>query len=124
MKTAQTILSQLGGNQFAVMTGARNFIALNNGLRFNIGRNKTQANLVEITLRWDDTYNMRFYKKHNVNLVTILEKCVAKGLNAEQTQEKIREANMPALLKEYDGIYCDQLTELFTDYTKMNTRLF
>lgn len=36
---AETILQQLGGNKFVVMTGAKNFVALENGIKFNIGRN-------------------------------------------------------------------------------------
>ena len=36
MQVAQTILQQLGGNKFVVMTGSKNFIAGENFLRMNL----------------------------------------------------------------------------------------
>ena len=36
MRVAETILSQLGGNRFRVMTGAKNFAATDNSLRMRI----------------------------------------------------------------------------------------
>lgn len=48
--TAQTILNQLGGNRFVAMTGAKNFVALENGIKFNIGKNASKANTVKITV--------------------------------------------------------------------------
>ena len=41
---ANTILQQLGGNGFTVMTGSRNYINLGNGLQMSLARNKTSAN--------------------------------------------------------------------------------
>ena len=41
---ANTILQQLGGHGFAVMTGSRNFISLGNGLQMSLARNRTSAN--------------------------------------------------------------------------------
>lgn len=57
---AQTILQQLGGNKFVVMTGAKDFVYDDNSLRFRIPRNKSKANIVTVSLRGDDTYNMIF----------------------------------------------------------------
>lgn len=47
---AQTILTQLGGNRFLAMTGAKQLVDLGNGLQFAIGRGaKNKANNTEQT---------------------------------------------------------------------------
>ena len=62
---ANTILQQLGGHGFAVMTGSRNFISLGNGLQMSLARNRTSANRLKIILDGDtDTYTMYFYRRH------------------------------------------------------------
>lgn len=50
---ANTILQQLGGHGFAVMTGSRNFISLGNGLQMSLARNRTSANRLKIILDED-----------------------------------------------------------------------
>lgn len=132
MNIATTILQQLGGNHFIVMTGAKNFIAIKDGIRFTIGRNGSKANMVQIILKWDDTYTMQFWRKGSViNPYTILMKQAGKGLERDAFNEAVKKATEkakknaePKLLKEYDGIYCDQLQELFTEYTGLYTKLF
>ena len=47
---ANTILQQLGGHGFTVMTGGRNYINLGNGLQMSLARNKTSANRLKIIL--------------------------------------------------------------------------
>ena len=129
---AKIILQQLGGRQFAMMTGAKQFVAIDNGLRFRIGKNKTRANLVKIVLRGDDTYNMEFWHiGQEVNPYTILMRYADKGLSPDEfnkqvkaATERAQKAAEPVKLKAYEGIYCDQLQELFTDYTELYTRLF
>ena len=129
---AKIILQQLGGRQFAMMTGAKQFVAIDNGVRFRIGRNKTRANLVKIVLRGDDTYNMEFWHiGQEVNPYTILMHYANKGLSEEEfnkqvkaATERAQKAAEPVKLKAYEGIYCDQLQELFTQYTELYTRLF
>ena len=131
MNIAKTIFQQLGGNKFAIMTGAKNLIAVKDGIRFNIGRNGSKANMVQITLRWDDTYTMQFWRKgSDFNPYAILMRYADKGLSEAEFNEAVKKATEkavknaePKLLKEYDGIYCDQLQELFTEYTKLYTRL-
>ena len=59
---AQTILQQLGGNRFAVMTGAKNFIDTGDGLSFKLGRNESGITHVTITLTPDDLYTVRFQR--------------------------------------------------------------
>lgn len=111
LEVAETILRQLGGNKFIVMTGAKNFIALNEyggALYFQIGKNASKANRVKITLQWDDTYTVEFikYTPYKFNVKT-----------GKETHEK------NDVLKTVEGVYCDTLQEVFTDYTGMYTHL-
>lgn len=129
---AKIILQQLGGRQFAMMTGAKQFVAIDNGVRFRIGKNKTRANLVKIVLRGDDTYNLEFWHiGQEVNPYTILMRYADKGLSPDEFNKQVKAATEraekaaePVKLKAYEGIYCDQLQELFTEYTELYTRLF
>lgn len=129
---ANTILSQFGGHEFILMTGAKNFVVIENGIRFNIGKNGSQANMVRVILNWDDTYTMSFIKQRRpINEYTILMKYANKGLSEQEFNETVSKAIAkakknaePKTLKEYKGIFFDQLQELFTEYTKMYTRLF
>lgn len=108
----QTILEQLGGNKFLVMTGCKNLLwdNENSTLRMTIPKNGSKANRLWITYNWGtDTYIMRFFKY------------VAPRLNTKTytfSEEKITE------VAKFEEIYCDQLEELFTEVTKMYTRLW
>jgi hypothetical protein len=96
MSIASTILSQLGGNRFVAMTGAKNLVDNGNGLGFAIGRNSSRANLVRVTLAADDTYTVEFYrfaKLEGVKLATTA------------------------------GVYCDALRSVFEGYTGLATSL-
>ena len=129
---ANTILSQFGGHQFTVMTGAKNFVAIENGIRFNIGKNGSRANMVKVILNGDDTYTMSFIKQgREFNEFTILMKYADKGLSEQEFNETVSKAIAkakknaePKTLKEYNGLFFDQLQEFFTEYTKMYTKLF
>lgn len=129
---ANTILNQFGGHHFTVMTGAKNFVAIENGIRFNIGKNGSKANVVKVILNWDDTYTMSFIKAgREVNEYAILMRYADKGLSEQEFNETVSKAiekakknSEPKTLKEYSGIYFDQLQEFFTEYTKLYTRLF
>lgn len=90
------ILEQLGGNKFVVMTGSKNFIDCGNALSMHLTRNKIGAKFLKIELKGDDTYIMTFSKLKNDSLV---------------------------VLKEFNGIYNDQLQEIFTSVTGLYTRL-
>ena len=107
---ANTILAQLGGRRFTVMTGAKNFIAIDNGLRFKLGKNASKANMVEIKLNGLDLYDMRFYRYTPAKLVVNHNKGTA-----DWHDEKIAD------VKTYNDIYCDQLQELFTETTGLYT---
>lgn len=121
---AREIINQLGGNHFAVMTGAKQFIAIENGVKFMIGRNASKANMVQVILRGDDTYTLQFWKKGALpNTVAILRKSKTSDEFFEMLEAAKKRAE-PQMLKEYEGVYCDMLRDLFTSYTKMYTSLF
>lgn len=108
MEMANTIINQLGGNKFIAMTGAKQFLAIENGVRMTIGKNTSQANRLEIILNGDDTYSMRFYKY------------TAPKINSRTlsfTDEKVKE------IENINGVYCDMLQEAFTRVTGMYTSL-
>ena len=109
MSIAETIYQQLGGGRFVAMTGCKNFVSDKNSLRMSIPRNHSKAN--RLTITYDaalDLYNMRFwrYTAFRINHKT-----------GEFIPEKFED------LKVVDGVYCDQLQEIFTEYTWMYTRL-
>lgn len=96
MEIAKTILNQLGGNRFIMMTGSKNFISKSNGLSMKLSRNKSGANYLNIELTPMDTYKMTFSSIRSFNIKT---------------------------KKELNGIYCDQLQEMFTYVTGLYTKL-
>ena len=97
MRVAETILSQLGGNRFRVMTGAKNFAATDNSLRMRIGRNKTNANYMEVSLNMLDLYYITF--------------------------AKVTKMGEMKSVKTYDNVYNDMLVEIFESHTGMYTSL-
>ena len=97
MSVAKTILSQLGGNKFCALTGAKNFIDTGDGLSMKIGRNKTSSNYLKITLNMMDLYDVRF------------SRVSPKGGERSVT--------------EYNNIFNAQLVEVFEKHTGMYTSL-
>jgi len=86
---AKTILEQLGGNRFIAMTGAYNFVYGDKWLSFRYpGRDG--ANYCNIILDPDDTYRIAFQR--------------IRGLESK-------------IVKELDGVYCDNLAEIFAEQT-------
>ena len=98
MSVAKTILEQLGGNKFRMMTGAKNFMGFSNGLVMKIGRNSSNSNYLKITLNSMDLYDMKFCK----------------------LTRKFEEKSVT----EYSDVYNDMLTDVFTKHTGMYTKLF
>lgn len=100
LQIANTILKQLGGRKFEIMTGASKFVALDSGLRFRLpgagGFTKSGINLVTITLNSLDTYDVSF--------------------------ERLRGTKITPISKS-DGVYCDTLRDIFTDATGLSTSL-
>jgi len=95
---AETILKQLGGNKFRMMTGAKNLAGDENSLSMRIGRNSSNSNYLKITVNSMDTYDMKFCK----------------------FTRKFEEKSV----KEYNGVYNDSLVEVFERHTGMYTSLF
>lgn len=107
---AQTILNQLGGNRFVAMTGAKNFVALENGIKFSIGRNASKANTVKITLNGLDLYDIEFIKFTPFK-ISVNHKTCAVTTREEKTE----------IVKTYNDCYCDMLQEVFTSVTGLYT---
>lgn len=100
-----TILQQLGGRKFIVMTGAKNFLGDDKSLMFSLPSTrhfvKDGINKVRITLDPSDTYTIEFMKIGKRN-----------GIPHVNT------------VKKTEDIYSDVLQEVFTRYTGLTTRLF
>ncbi len=73
MQVAQTILGQLGGNKFQIMTGASNFVALKNGLVFKLPSRlaKDGINCIRVVLNDSDTYDIEFMRIWGINSWTV-----------------------------------------------------
>lgn len=97
-RVAQIIYEQLGANKFVAMTGAKDFVYGDNMLMFSIPRNMSPYNKVRITYSpGADLYDMEFLK--------------------------VTRAAGVAKADEYTNVYADQLQELFTMVTGMQTSL-
>ena len=105
---AMEILKQLGGNKFLAMTGAKNLVYDDNSLNMKLPKNMSQANYLKITLNSLDTYDLRFYKVTGgkMNMKTYVS-------------SPIKNKDIKVL----NGVYCDQLQEIFTSITGMYTSL-
>lgn len=108
--TATSILNQLGGTRFVAMTGAKNFIALENGIKFNIGKNISKTNTVKITLNGADLYDIEFIKFTPFKLIVNHKTCTVK------TREEKTET-----IKTYNDCYGDMLQDIFTSVTGLYT---
>ncbi len=98
LTVAKTILEQLGGNKFRMMTGAKKLAGDENSLSMRIGRNSSNSNYLKITLNSMDLYDMKFCK----------------------LTRKFEEKSVT----EYSDVYNDMLTEVFEKHTGMYTKLF
>lgn len=98
IELANIILQQLGGGRFAVMTGAKNMVAIKNGLQFDLpktrGYVKDGISRLHIVLNASDTYTVKAYK---------IVRYEAKEIAEEQ------------------GIYCDMLRDIFEEMTGLRT---
>jgi hypothetical protein len=95
---ANTILSQLGGRRFSMMTGAKNFCGTADSLSFRIPGTMTRnrINYVKITLTPSDTYTVVFM--------------VIRGMTVKEVAT-------------HEDIYNDMLCELFRNVTGLETRM-
>ena len=98
-----TILAQLGGNRFVVMTGARNLIAGEDylGMALPTARHDgKRVTHVRVTLDPSDTYTVE----------------------ALSFNPRSRVAPFKTIVTE-SGVYCDNLQAVFTDLTGLATHL-
>ena len=95
---AKTILQQLGGSKFLVMTGAKNLLDHGNALSMRISGNMTRnrINYVKITLDPSDTYTVEFGKVRGTKYTVV---------------------------DSVDDVYCDKLREIFESKTGLLTSL-
>jgi len=93
---AKTILEQLGGKRFRVMTGTHGLMAHPNALSMRLRRNQAGAMYLKITLDPSDTYTMEVTRSRGTELIPV---------------------------ETVDGIYFDQLQEIFTRVTGLVTTL-
>lgn len=96
---ARTILEQLGGNKFIVMTGAKSFVQGERELQMHIPMGPGRGRRVfRVELADNDTYRVRFYR-------------LRRGLEVETIAAQ-------------DDVYCDMLAAVFERMTGLRTRLF
>jgi hypothetical protein len=95
---AETILLQLGGSRFIVMTGARHFLADGDALRFRLPSNFAERgiNLVAVRLNDRDLYDVTFSRVRGIRSTVIAE---------------------------HQDVYSDRLREIFTSETGLDTAL-
>ncbi len=93
---AKTILNQLGGNRFFVMTGAKVVSTDPISLLMALPRNAKGIKWVRVLLNEDDTYIIDFVK-------------LVKGT--------------PKTATRVTGVYVEMLREIFTQYTGLYTSL-
>lgn len=104
-QVAATILQQLGGNKFIVMTGSHNFMhgsdeKGNPYIIMTLRSNQSKANRLRITLNSMDTYDMEFFKVRMVNY-----------------------EYKNTTVQSFKGYYDDMLQEAFTKVTGFYTSL-
>lgn len=98
IEIANTIISQLGGKKFIAMTGAKDIFALEEGVSFKVPGTltKNHINYIKVWLDPSDTYTVEFWK-----------------------YEKMRGDK----ISEHSMVYYDQLQDIFTAETGLDTRL-
>lgn len=98
-EVANTILSQLGGNQFIAMTGAWSFSSDKRTLSFRVPKAKNGIRGVIITLQPNDLYQVRFL-----------------GM-------KLKPVIRAYDVSFHNDVYNDKLQEIFTQETGLETKL-
>ena len=110
--TAYTILEQLGGRKFVVMTGAKALTLTPESLRFRLpGRfAKDGINVVSIVLTHRDDYDLTFGTVTSAVTETAPSGSTVtpRGMTIKTTRE---------------GVYAENLTDVFTSVTGLQTSL-
>jgi hypothetical protein len=91
LEVAQTILDQLGGNRFVIMSGAKNLGAGTDYLSFGLGRNAGKVSHVIVKYVYGkDLYEMTFLSIRGTKTKTIAS---------------------------FEDVYSENLQEIFTEVT-------
>ena len=61
-RVAMEIMSQLGGNRFVAMTGARDFVYDNNSITFRLPARMTKGTHFKVTLTGRDNYTLELFR--------------------------------------------------------------
>lgn len=103
LTVAKTILEQLGGRHFLMMTGAKNLVGSDTSLTFRIARSKDGSNTVRITLTPLDVYTVETFSVRKVR----------GSFEIKSTPKST-----------VTDVYCDTLRPVFEKLTGLRTRLF
>jgi hypothetical protein len=95
LQVANTIAKQIGSGALFLI-GAKKLVGLDNGLMFNVGRNKLNVNKVKITLTSMDDYTIEFIRTRGADF-------------------KVK--------KEIKGVYADKLREIIGDSLGLVTKM-
>lgn len=114
-QVAGTILQQLGGRRFMMMTGTKpKYCGDENGLSYvmlQLARNASGAKYLKITLDVMEVYTMEFIKEKRTK-------------DTENSFPGYTAWNIDFVtVKEITGVYCDQLESIFEQTTELYTRL-
>lgn len=107
LSVGQTILFQLGWNEFTTCTGCRNFCENRDehSLSMTIPKNRSGANRLTITLTPDDLYRLEFYFFKPEKLT-------------KNYQWRKAEHRVIAVI---DSVYCESLRDIFEQVTGLYT---
>jgi hypothetical protein len=96
---AETILEQLGGRQFLLLTGSKNLVKddIRKSLTMKLTSNKVKAQYLTVTLCESDTYTMEF-------------------VSVNRKFDRVVKAS-------YQEVYNDMLQYIFTEVTGLYTKL-
>ena len=110
---ATTILNQLGGGQFRLMTGAKSFLAIERGLQFRLPSNfaKSGINCIRVTLNVSDLYDMEFGKTTNRIPDSLKGSVLANKVPVYDPMHKV------------EDVYGDQMAGVFREYTGLDTTM-
>ena len=98
MIVANTILAQLGGAQFAALTGAKQFVAGDTFLQFSLPKCNDGINKCRVTLDPSDTYTIEFWS--------------------------ISKSDWFKQISSDSDVYCDMLQDIFEKRTGLYVTLF
>ncbi len=100
LKIAQTILTQMGGQRrVSVMTGAKDFVAIDRGIQFAIGKNSAGINKVIIRLNASDLYDVEFGN------VRMNRKTFETNWKVKESANGVFAENLKAVFEHATGLY-------------------